>query len=491
VTVVKSRLLGSSTYAFRFSGFNIAGAIARVGNFVVSADGKGIASGVEDELTSGGPQARTITGGSVSMNSNNQGTITLNSTGTGGAESNTYTMVLDANGDIQMIESGGNGSGVIELADPSIFKTSALNGNFVFGFTGADVNGKRVGYAGFLPMNGSGGIAGGLLDTNDNGGGTNGTPLNVTGTYGMSSNGTGTMTLMVNGQTFSFDLYAVSGQTKAKDPLTVYAISTDPIATNPAVSGTVVFQAPDSKNNYNNSTFNNTSVASLTGVDGSNSNVSLSLFFTDGSGNLSGNFDQNDAGTILSVSSFSTGYTYSAAPSGSGRYTFQLLGNPNANQPPLPFVLYASAPNQGFLLDQSSPSVMTGTMVLQTAPKAQSGIFAPANFPGTYAAATTSSGTKLVDPIAANLLLTWVNDETCTKQCVDGKQYDASGSATVTGAYAIQANGFGTFTLNAAPPPPPPTHVVYVIDITHVLVMDVIGTKNGGTANASIINAQQ
>src|SRR5271157_1467441 len=133
VTVVSSRLAGSSTYAFRFSGFNIAGATARAGYFVVAADGKAISSGVEDELTTAGPQkGRTITGGSATMNSNNQGTITLNSTGTGGAESNTYTMVLDANGDIQMIESdsNGTGSGVIELvAKPSNFSTSALNGN--------------------------------------------------------------------------------------------------------------------------------------------------------------------------------------------------------------------------------------------------------------------------------------------------------------------------------------------------------------------------
>ena len=70
------------------------------------------------------------------------------------------------------------------------------------------------------------------------------------------------------------------------------------------------------------------SVASLTGADNGGANVSLTLLNTDGAGNVNGNFDQNDAGTILSVGTFSTGYTYSAT--GSGRYTMKLLGNPNA-----------------------------------------------------------------------------------------------------------------------------------------------------------------
>ena len=77
---------------------------------------------------------------------------------------NTYTVVLDANGDIQMIESdsNGTGSGVIEqlTTAPSKFDLTSLSGSFVFGFTGVDISGKRVGYAGVLPMDGSGHIGG-------------------------------------------------------------------------------------------------------------------------------------------------------------------------------------------------------------------------------------------------------------------------------------------------------------------------------------------
>ena len=65
------------------------------------------------------------------------------------------------------------------------------------------------------------------------------------------------------------------------------------------------------------------------------------------------------------MSTFSTGYTYFGT--GDGRYTLKLLGNPNASPvvAPLPFVLYASGNGRGFLLDQSSASVITGTMAPQ------------------------------------------------------------------------------------------------------------------------------
>jgi hypothetical protein len=344
-------------------------------------------------------------------------------------------------------------------------------------------SGKRVGYAALLPMDGAGNIGAttrGLIDLNE--GGTASAASDVTGSYTMT-NGIGTMTLTsaTLSRSFQFNLYGVSGQAKAGNPLTVYAISTDPIATNPGVSGTVVFQAPD-KNNYNNATFGATSIVSLTGLDSAltNSNVSLTLLSPDGSGNLSGNFDQNDGGTVLSVSSFGAGYTYLAT--GSGRYTFKLLGNPNANPvvPPLTFVLYASAPNQGFLLDQSSPSVITGTMYSQL----KNHFFAESEIPGTHAAATTSSATKLVDPVADNLLLTFANP---TKG-VSGTQFDAVGSKTVTGSYTLDSSGTGTVTLTA---PSAESIVIYAIDVTHFLVMDVTGTANSGTANPSILFVQQ
>ena len=394
--------MGGTNYAFRFTGFNALGATAYTGSFVVSPDGHTIASGVADGLTASGPQHYSSLNGSFTPSSNNHGSITLNF---GGGPSITFSAVIDAGGDIQVIESdsNGTGSGVIEQLSqaPSKFNLALLNGTFVFGFSGVDsVSGKRTGYAGLLVMDGAGHVSSGQLDIND--GGTAATASDLTGTYTMAS-GAGTIQIASGSLTrnFNFDIYAVAGQINSNNPLTLYAVSTDPAATNPGVSGTVVYQDPKGSP-YNNATMNTVSVASLTGADKGGANVSLTLLNTDGTGNENGNFDQNDAGTVVAVTNFSTGYKYSAT--GSGRYTMQLLGNPSASPAvaPLNFILYASGNGRGFLLDQSTASVITGTL----SPQGKgSGTYAASQLPGTFAAATTSSGSSGVTPLAADLLL--------------------------------------------------------------------------------------
>ena len=257
----------------------------------------------------------------------------------------------------------------------------------------------------------------------------------------------------------------------------------------------------DSSLTYDINHFKGTSVSALTGANAANANVSLTLGTTDGNGNFSGQFDQNNAGVILSAAQFpptgSTSYTYAATGTPpAGRYTFKMLGDPTANpvKAPLPFVLYASGANRGFLLDQSSPSVMTGTMNPQGP---GGGCFGGTELPGTYGAATTSSGGSAVIPIAANLLLTSPGGGVFN---VSGTQYP--GSQTVTGTYDLAVSGFqngtGKITLTA---PSAQNYVIYVLDssgpcnpqtspvcaIQSFLMMDVDKTN----PNASIIFAQQ
>jgi hypothetical protein len=270
-------------------------------------------------------------------------------------------------------------------------------------------------------------------------------------------------------------------------------------ATHPAVSGTMVLQ--DSTPTYNNAAFKGTSVSALTGANGAHTNVSLTLGTTDGDGNFSGQFDQNDAGTIVSIVQFppasgANNYTY-AATGTNGRYTFNLLGNPTANPvvAPLPFILYASGANRGFLLDQSSSSVMTGTMNSQGK---GGGLFANSELPGTYAAATTSSSNSEVVPLAANLLAT-IQTTPATGALtynISGTQYPAP-QQTVTGTYTMSFSGTGTIALTA---PATQNYVIYVLGtsgctstqnpvcaIQDFLMMDVDKTN----PNASIIFAQQ
>jgi len=527
-SLVASRLSVSSTYAFQFSGYDSSQQpVMVVGNFTTGKTG-GISSGVEEVLTASGPSGQNpiaITGGSYTTtpfdanNSNNAGTLALTLTLPKGVSyPNQYQVVLDGAGDMRMIESDGlgTGSGIAQkwtsANQPNLFTG---NQTFAFGFTGVDSSGNRVGFAGVLPMNGSGGIVSGQMDVNDNGNDTNicgASPCGVVGTYSADQNISGLwhMILTSGSLNMNFDFFISSGTTSKTNPLTFYAISTSSFDnTHPEVSGTMVLQ--DSTQTYNNAAFKGTSVSALTGtaLSGVNTNVSLTLGTTDGKGNFSGQFDQNNAGTILSGAQFppsgSNSYTYAASGT-NGRYTFNLLGNPTAKpvQAPLPFVLYASGQNRGFLLDPSSSSVMTGTMN----PQGQgSGTFANSVLPGTYAAATTGSGSSAVTPIAANLLLTYPGiaapgaSPIPNPTVVSGTQYPPylPPLQAVTGTYTLSLPGTGTITLTAPPPPSPENYVIYVLDtagcsgqgllctIKDFLMMDEDKTN----ANASIIFAQQ
>ncbi len=372
-TLVPSRVSG--TYAFRFSGYQNGSPISVAGIFTADTSGN-VTSGTEEILTaSGSSTGISIAGGSYTPtpndvnNSNNAGTLTLPpANGVGPSQ---YQVVLDGAGDLAMIESDtkGTGSGIAQKwsspNQPSLF---AGDQTYVFGFTGVDFGGNRVGYVGLLPMNtvnGSGTIASnGQMDVNDNGNATNicASPCSFSsGTYTADQNISGLwhMTLTPGAAApMNFDFFMSSGTTSKTNPLTFYAISTDPVATHPAVSGTMVLQ--DSSPTYNNAAFKATSVSALTGtVTAANAtctappctSVSLILGTPDGNGNFSGIFDQNNAGTILSSVQFPgasqspSPYTYAATGTPPvGRYTFNLLGNPAANpvQAPLPFVLYAS-----------------------------------------------------------------------------------------------------------------------------------------------------
>ena len=464
VTVAPSRLV-PGPFAFRFSGYESGSPVAVAGSITVA--GNGSMTGAEEVLpATGTPQSYSITSGSyapVSSN-NNLGTLTLNLSG---GAINQYTAVLTSAGIFRMIESdltGRTASGVMQRSAPANFNASPSAQTFAFGFTGLDSTANRVGYVGILPMDGNGNIKNGMVDSNDNG--TANSYSSVAGTYTMVG-GVWTMSLTLGSQTLDFDFYVASGQTaNATNPLTLYTISTDPVdATHPALSGSMVYQFPMTSG-YNNAAFNGTSVSALTGT---NANVSLTLGTTDGtsggsggSGGFTGGFDQNDNGmTILSVpSSPGFTYTYVASSGNIGRYIFQLLGNPTASPAvaPLPFVLYASGANRGFLLDQSSAAVMTGTMNPQ--PTVSGFIYAPSELPGTYAAATVGNSDPGLALTVDNLLLTSPGGVTYN---VAGTQNP--GSVPLTGSYTLTDTGVGTITLTA---PSAATYAIYAIDATTV-----------------------
>jgi hypothetical protein len=523
VMVVASRLLPGA-YGFRFSGYDSSGnSVAVAGGLTAGANGT-ITGGVEDVVIDGVYKQYTTVSGSYAPSpnnsndiSNNLGTLTLSASG---GPTYIYTAVLTSSGTIRMIESDGTGiTGAGVMQKSGTFDLAATQ-PFVFGFTGVDSSGNRVGYVGLLPMtptSGTGGtIAGGLVDSNDNG--TANSYSSVTGTYQQNGSGVWQMSLTLSSSiTLDFDFYVSGGapQTKtAVNPLTLYAISTDSVdATHPALSGNMVYQVPLT---YNNAAFSGTSVSNLTGLQvvnsaevANSSNVALTVGTTDGTsggtggtGGFTGTFDQNDNGTITSVGSTAPfSYTYVATSGNAGRYSFQLLGNPNASPvvAPLTFVLYASGANRGFLLDQNSMAVMTGSMEPQLTPSNFS--YTPTELPGPYAAATIPNSTSGVTPVVQNLLLTSTGGATYV---VTGIQNTPNGSQSSlgTGSYTLNndSSGGGTGTITLPTPVPPPsvtTNVIYAIDAsgipnsTNAAITDffMMGMTSG--TPSSLIFAQQ
>ena len=489
-TVVSSRLNG--TYAFQFSGYDKNGrAIAVAGTFTVSG---GSISGIEDENAWNGSAFVTtqhaISGGSYTpingnnVNANNAGTLSL--TIAGNPFPNTYQAVLDGAGDVQMVASdgaGANGSGMATSSSKNKFNQGTA-ATFAFGFTGVDSGNNRVGYVGLLSTDGVSSVTSGLVDVNDNGSASNSVcntaPCTVTGSYTFSSSTNLGQLTLTSPKAMTFDFFVANGTTNSSNPLTLFAISTD---SNPAVVGTMTLQ--DSKvSTYNNAAFTGNSVSALTGTNG---NVALVNGTTDGTGDFTGTFDWNNGGVITSVPPppasncvkptvcvFAN--TYAATNNNTGRYTLQILGTPNANPAgsPIPFILYASGANRGYLLDQSSVAVITGTMNVQTALKLNFGSFAATESTGTYAVATNSNSAANASACSGltscyatmNLLLTSPGSSVFNVTGVENPN-----NRSINAVYTLQSSGVGT--IGPVSPATAPNFVTYALTQTQFFVMEL------------------
>jgi hypothetical protein len=451
VTIVKNRLSPSSTYAFHLSGFDSSGPIAVAGNILTDANGA-ISGGFQDELTITTQASRVIDSGSITLDSNLHGLMTLHTS----AGSRSFKVVFNTAGDGQMIEfdgTGRQGSGEIRVAKAKFNNTSLpLGSTFAFGMTGIDQVLKRLGIAGLFQPDGAGNITFGLLDINDFGAATSSS--NVTGTYDVAANGRGTMSLTDNtsGKTYNYAFYLVSGQpNKPTSPLTMFVIATDDPQTNPAVAGTIVTQ--DTGQTYDNSALDDFSISNLTGLDSSGTKTLVSL--TDARGDKNGNFvgtyAANNAGTIVAATPNTPfNYTYAFTSGAHGRYTIDML------VPAVHFVLYLTTTNQGFLLDQSSQAVYTGTMdqALATNPRA-------ALLAGSMEAVTGYAAASTVPQTASNfqfVLLPPTPPFTGARDETDGVQTAAQALA---GTFIVNGDSSGSLTFTQ---PAAENYVLYVLD---------------------------
>ena len=449
-TVVNSRLSGS--YAFRVTGFDSTNhAFAAVGNLSANDDGTIQGGATVDMLLAGVPAHCTVLNTSTYVTeANNHATLTLRTSGSGACTNpavRKFKIVLNSDGDGQMIQfdASGRSSGVLAQTASG---TSVL-GTFAFGFTGSDLGGHRMGMAGVFQADGAGGIGStGSLDINDNGAATSSTGFDPDSSGYTISGGKGTLTLVSNGATYSFAVYVVGGKTQNDvNPLTLFAISNDG-PTNHAASGTIVFQDPTPI--YDKSALDDFSVTNLTGVDnsGTHAQVSLTAARGDKNGNIAAQYDANNAGTIVAAKAFNSTYT----ATGNGRYTVDWLS------PAVHFVLYLTANNRGFMLDQSSTAVFTGTMDPQSGSN-----FATSEMAGTLDAATGSCAVSACSQVAMNLLS---SSTSTTNYKLDGVQDETDGGLnagqTVTApTNTMTSDGTGKITLTA---PAATNYLVYAID---------------------------
>ncbi len=337
----------SGSYAFAFNGSSSAGPVATAGSF--TADSTGNITGIEDvNGPSGVVTAQPFTG-TYTAQPGGTGGFTL--TSAQGTPLGTFQFAFDASGkQAQFTEtdsSGARGSGLMVRRTLSSFTPATLSGSYAFGVSGANARGARLALAGRFQANGKGGISAGLLDSNDAGNLSSGTPFN--GSYSISSAGRGTLTAVTQNGTLHYAFYVAS-------PGRLFLISTDPGATGAMTSGSALAQSSQMAGAFSDASLSGPAVIRFAGLSGTaGSKVAAGLVNFDGHGGLQYSIDENDGGKPLALSGKGS---YTVQPTGRVTMTLDSLGSP--------LVSYLTARNQALVVGTGS-GVSSGRLLAQAA----------------------------------------------------------------------------------------------------------------------------
>jgi len=432
--------LFSGAYSFLFHGFDSGGNVVMAGN--LTSSGTGTVFGQLDSNRSGGTLGVFIGSqftGTYSVGSDGRGTMQLITTNSKGAMSTTnYLLAGDSGGNFHMIENDTigspqtHGSGIIKPVVGGALSAASFSGNYVFELDGQDNVGKSEVIVGVTHADGVSMATPGMFDVND--GGTYSPALAVTGSFEMTSiNNKGILTLT----------YQIPGALQVSPNYTFYFVSANDIflmaidptdATHPRLGGELMLQQASTA--FNASALNGVSVATSSGLDGSNATVLAGLLTGDGVSGASVSYDQNDGGTV-SAGNTATG-TYIADPSTNGRMAFTGLGARFA-------AAYLTAPNQGMLIGSDS-AVSYGLLDAQTS----TAPFASASIQGGY----TLSAETTIDPAVLNITgqldsldgngsMTGILDE------ADNNGTPHTDQSVVIPNYVVAANGRGTMQIGS------------------------------------------
>ena len=464
-------------FAFSLAGSNSAGHFFRAGSFV--ADGAGnLNSVLEDVNTSSSATTSPIsTTGSYTVGADGRGTLQFND----GLTPASFDFVLVNGSQLQIIgfDATGTATGQANAQVTSIFAStplSALNGTYVFDFSGVDGS-NGLSQIGEFAADGAGNITGGSVDINDGGtlsqlqifGSKNScsSPPSSPSSYSITSNGRGILTLntCAGGPTLTLNFYVVSlGSAKF-------------VGTNTAqqVAGFTSQQAPNAT--FNAAAISGSYVFLLAGSESSEPITTAGSFVADGNGNLtSGVLDENVNGTpavdLPFLPSGSSAGSYTVASNGRGTATFTTSGRTYT------FVFYLGpmGTNTTAVFQETDSGIASdGNFTLQ-----QTAAFTVASIQGNYAIETSGASGATAQVSTGQFGANGAGAITAGNMDTNTGGTLAPGQP-VTGSYTSPAaNGRATLTLNSSTP----NYAAYVISPTQVYIL---GIQSGQLAAGALL----
>jgi hypothetical protein len=480
----------SGAYAFSVKGVLSDQSFHRPKTIIGSliADGAGKLTGTVDEIDFNAQPAPTplrfTVSGSYSVGSNGRGSLFLAANTATGVEVTEFgltlgTIVAGVATEARLVEldsafpSSSAGFtdvavGTLQKQDATAFSTSAINGDFSFGFS-AD-SAVVFTLVGRFHADGAGNLTAGSMDTNELNGST---PLLLAnapfiGTYAVDATGRGSAVLTIPSVGTVSTVFCVVSSSEL-------VFLGGAIPDNGWQSGFTlyngVFSGPSLKQTaapFSNVSLSGSSVFRLTGLNTvSGPEFVAGLIVADGAGHLTGVLDQNIAGAV-SLNNAITG-TYAVAANGRG--TLAVSGGES-------LVLYMIGPDKAFLLRSAPGDPQSGLLQAQSP-----GPFSNASLSGSFTAGTLTD-IELYDPTregaaeAGKIALDGAGNATGT---VDISAFNSLGpqgfmeqDAPFQATYSISTNGRGTMTVTSLEGG---SYVLYVISPTSFFTT-FIGSTN-------------
>jgi hypothetical protein len=308
-----------------------------------------------------------------------------------------------------------------------------LFGNYAMMFNGWSSANAATSAIGSFVADGAGNISSGILEVSDQSSSSGPSIFTLTGTYCVGSNNLATINLTFGG---------------AKNPNRTAEASLDDSDGNGHIigydsSGTLVsgLLRKQDTSAFSTSSITGNYAFGLVGVDNSGSAGRFAVageFNSNGSGDLSGEDDNDDAGTIQTTQTFASNFSVA----NTGRATATITGGSN---PATNFVFYVVSASEMLMMavDKSIPPMIMAGQVLQ-----QSGTFTDESLNGVSVFEEESLYGTTPEAMAGLLTANGAGSLTLSG---DSNKGGVVTSGTASGTYSVGSNGRATVTVSGQP----------------------------------------